>query len=233
MLAVDFGDLDHRHVEGTATQVIDDHGVVALGLVHAVGQRSGGRLVDDTFYVQASDAAGVFGGLTLAVVEVGRNGDHRFSHGLAEIVFGGLLHLLQDFSRDLWRRHFLAVHFNPGVIVVSLDDLVRDHLDVFLHNFFVETTTDQTLYCVQGVVRVGHSLTLGRLTYQDFAIVGVADDRRRGARAFGVLDDLDVTVLQDGHTGVGGPQVDTNDFAHIHSPEIRFRADLVAGLSLG
>ena len=116
------------------------------------------------------------GSLTLAVVEVGRNGDHRFGHCLAEVVFGGLLHLFEDFSRDLWRCHFLAVHFYPGVVVLSLDDLVRDHLDVFLHNFFVETTTDQTLYRVQSVVRVGYSLTLGRLTYQDFAIVGVSDD---------------------------------------------------------
>ena len=59
VLAVDFGDLDHRHVEGTAAQVIDDHGVVALGLVQAIGQRRRGRLVDDPLDVEAGDAAGV------------------------------------------------------------------------------------------------------------------------------------------------------------------------------
>src|SRR5690606_41946379 len=61
VLAVDFGDLDHRHVEGAATQVIDDHGVVALGLVHAVGQRRRGRLVDDALDVEPGDAAGILG----------------------------------------------------------------------------------------------------------------------------------------------------------------------------
>ncbi|MNZ48913.1 NAD-specific glutamate dehydrogenase [compost metagenome] len=225
VLAIDFSDLDHGNVESTAAQVVNDHGVIALGLVHTVSQSSCGWFVDDTFYVQTGDAAGVFGRLTLAVVEVGRNGDHRFSHGLAEVVFGGLLHFLQDFSRDLWRRHFLAVHFNPGVAVVSLDDLVRDHLNVFLHDFFVETTTDQTLHRVQGVVRIGHGLTLGRLANQDFAIVGVSDDRRRGTRAFSVFNNFCLAVFQHGDAGVGSPQVDTDNFAHVHSPET---LDLVA-----
>ncbi|MND90539.1 NAD-specific glutamate dehydrogenase [compost metagenome] len=68
-------------------------------------------------------------------------------------------------------------------------------------------------------MRVGDSLTLGRLANQDFAIVGVSDDRRRGTRAFSVLDNLDVAVFQNGDAGVGGPQVDTNDFTHVNSPE--------------
>ncbi len=214
VLAVNFRDFDHGHVEGTATQVINDDSVVALGFVHAVGQSGCGWFVDDTFYVQARDAAGVFGRLALAVVEVGRNGDHRFSHGFTEVVFGGFLHLFQDFSRDLWRRHFLAVHFNPGVTVVSLGDFVRDHLDVFLYDFFLELTPDQTLHRVQGVVRVGHRLTLGRLTDEDFAVVGVSNDRRRSTRAFGVFDDFCNAVFQHGDAGVGGPQVDTDNFAH-------------------
>ncbi|MNG11974.1 NAD-specific glutamate dehydrogenase [compost metagenome] len=125
----------------------------------------------------------------------------------------------------MWRRHFLAVHFNPGVAVVSLDDLVRDHLDVFLHDFFVETTTDQTLHRIQGVVRIGHGLTLGRLANQDFAIVGVSDDRRRGTRAFSVFNNFCLAVFQHGDAGVGSPQVDTDNFAHVHSPET---LDLVA-----
>jgi hypothetical protein len=94
-------------------------------------------------------------------------------------------------------------------------DFVMPHLDVFLYDFFVEATTDQTLHRVQSVGRVGHSLTLGRLTHQDFAVVGVRNDRRGGTRAFGVLDNLDVTVFQNGDAGVGGPQVDTDNLAHL------------------
>ncbi|SVJ54136.1 NAD-specific glutamate dehydrogenase [Klebsiella pneumoniae] len=233
VLAVDFGDLDHRHVEGTAAQVIDDHGVVALGLVQAIGQRRRGRLVDDPLDVEAGDAAGVLGGLALAVVEVGRNGDHRFGDRLAEVVFGGLLHFLQHFGGNLRRRHLLALHFHPGVAVVGLDDAVRHHLDVFLNHVLFEATADQALHRIQGVLRVGDRLALGRLAHQGFAIVGVGDDRGGGTRALGVLDDLDVTVLQDSHAGVGGTQVDANDFAHIHSPETLIPCDPPVGLVLG
>ncbi|MNC42696.1 NAD-specific glutamate dehydrogenase [compost metagenome] len=63
-------------------------------------------------------------------------------------------------------------------------------------------------------MRVGHRLALGRLADQDLAIVAVGDDRRGGTTAFGVLDDLGHAVLQNGHAGVGGAQVDTDDFAH-------------------
>ncbi|MNO51513.1 NAD-specific glutamate dehydrogenase [compost metagenome] len=219
VLTVDFGDFDDRNVEGTATQVINDDSVVALGLVHAVGQRSGGRFVDDTFYVQTSDATGILGSLALAVVEVGRYGDDRFGDRLAEVVFGGFLHLFQNFGADLRRRHFLTVHFDPGVTVVGLGDLVRNQLNVFLHNLFFEAAADQALYREQGVVRVGDGLALGRLANQDFAIVGVGHDRRGSTRTFGVFDDFDVTVFQNGDARVGGPQVDTDDFTHVNSPE--------------
>src|SRR5690606_32358993 len=186
-----------------------------LGLVHAVGQRRSGRLVDDALDVQAGDAPGILGGLALAVVEVGRHGNDRFGNRLAEVVFGGLLHLLQHFGADLRRRHLLAVDLDPGITVVGLGDLVGHHFDVFLHDIFVETTADQALHRVQGVVRVGHGLALSRLANQNLAIIGVGDDRRSGTTTLGVLDDLDAAVFQNGDTGVGSPQVDTDDFAHV------------------
>src|SRR5690606_8149267 len=130
------------------------------------------------------DATGILGGLALAVVEVGRHGDHRFGHWLTEIVFGGLLHLLEDFRRYLRRGHLLAVDLYPGVTVVRLDDLVGDHLNVFLHDVFIEATPDQTLHGEQRVVRIGDRLTLGRLTDQDLAVIGIRNDRRRGTTAF-------------------------------------------------
>jgi hypothetical protein len=89
-------------------------------LVEAVGERSGRRLVDDAQHFKTGDLAGVLGGLALGVVEVGRNGDDGLVDGLAEIGFGGFLHLLQDEGRDLGRGVLLAVRLDPGIAVVGL-----------------------------------------------------------------------------------------------------------------
>jgi hypothetical protein len=147
LLAVDVGDLDDRDVEGAATQVEDGDLAVALAvLVQAEGQRRGGGLVDDALDVQAGDAAGVLGGLALAVVEVGRHGDHGFGDFFAEVVLGGLLHLAQHFGADLRRRQLLAAHLDPGVAVVGGGDLVGHQVDVLLHFLLGELAADQALH---------------------------------------------------------------------------------------
>src|SRR3546814_3532304 len=70
LLAVDVGDLDDRHVEGAAAQVVHGDLAVAAVLVQAIGQRGRGRLVDDALDVQAGDLARVLGRLALGVVAV-------------------------------------------------------------------------------------------------------------------------------------------------------------------
>jgi hypothetical protein len=132
-------------------EVVDRDLLVVL-LVHAVGQRRRGGLVDDALDLEAGDAPGVLGGLALGVVEVGRHGDDRLGDGLAEVVLGGLLHLLQDLRRDLRRGHLLAVDLDPGVAVVGLDDLVGHHVLVLGTTWSLNLAADQALDREQGVV---------------------------------------------------------------------------------
>ena len=91
-------DFEDAHVERAAAQVEHDDLLVLL-LLQAVGERRGGRLVDDAADLQPGDLAGVLGRLALRVVEIGRNGDDRLVDLVAEIAFGRLLELAEDQRR--------------------------------------------------------------------------------------------------------------------------------------
>ncbi len=218
VFALDVGDLDNRDIERAAAQVENrDLGVAAL-LVHAVGQRCRGRLVDDALDLEAGDTPGVLGRLALGIVEIGRHRDHRLGDLFAEIILGGLLHFHQHARGDFRRRHLLVFHFHPGVTVVRLDDLVGHHVDVLLHDIVLEAASDEALDGVQGVVGVGNRLALGRLPHQDLVVLRVGDDGGRGAAAFRVLDDLRTAAFTYGDAGIGGSKVYADDLAHNDSP---------------
>jgi len=142
--------------------------------------------------------------LALCVVEIGWDGNHRVSDFFAKVVFGGFLHFAKNVSANLLGGHAVATHFDPRVAVISSRDGVRHQIDVFLNFFFAEFTTNQALDRIQGIARVGDRLALGGRTDQYFAVFLVGNDRRRGASAFGVLNDLGSVAFHDGHTAVGG-----------------------------
>ena len=75
-------DLEDRDVERAAAEVVDRDRAVDV-FAEAVGQRRGGRLVDDADDVEAGDRARVLGRLTLVVVEVRGDGDDRLGDRLA------------------------------------------------------------------------------------------------------------------------------------------------------
>ena len=210
-------DFQHRHVEGAAAEVIDRDGAGAL-LVHAVGERRRGRLVDDAQNFEARDLAGVFRRLALRVVEVGGNRDDGLRDLLAEIGFGGFLHLLKNEAGDFARRIFLAVAArNPGIAIVGLDDLVGHHADVLLGHRIVEAPADQPLDREIGEFGIGDGLPFGGLADEPFAVGGKGDDGGGGARAFRILDYLGGRALHDSHAGIGGAQVDADDLRHVLS----------------
>ena len=206
-------DLEDRDVEGAAAEVVD-RDRAGLLLVEAVGERRRRRLVDDAQHLEAGDLAGVLGGLALGVVEIGRDRDDGLRHRLAEIGLGGLLHLLQDEGGDLRGRIVLAVRLDPGVAVRALDDLVGDEAHVLLGHGVVEGAADQALDGEEGALGVRDRLALGRLADEALAVVREGHDRRGRARAFRVFDDLGLRAFHDGHAGIGGAEVDTDDFTH-------------------
>ena len=215
-----FVDFDDGDIEGTTTQVINSDLALTLDLVDTVSKRGSRRFVDDTLDFQTGDATGILGGLTLGVGEVGRNRDHSFGYWLTEEILSGFLHLLEHFSRDLRWCHLLTLYLNPGIAVIGTRNAVRHDLQVTLYFVIFEATTDQTLDGKQGIFGVGDSLTLGGLTNQNFTIIGIGDDGRGGTIAFGVLDNTRMVTIQNGYTGVGRTQVNTDDLTHFYSPKI-------------
>ena len=207
--AFDVVQLEHGDVVRAAAQV--EHGdLLVLLLVEAVGERGGRGLVDDAQHVEAGDLAGVLRGLALRVVEVRGHRDDRLGHRVAEVVLRGLLHLLEDHRRDFGRRVPLALDLDGGHVVLAGDDLVRNALGLVLH--LAHPAAHEALDREDGVLRVGDGLALGDLADESLAVLREADDRGRGAPAFGVRDDDRIAAFHDRDDGVRRPEIDANDF---------------------
>ena len=207
-----FADFEDRDVERAAAEVVDGDRLVLL-LVEAVGERRGGRLVDDAHHLEAGDLAGVLGRLPLRVVEVRGHGDDRLGDRLTEVLLRGLLQLLQDHRGDFGRRVFLAVAPSTRASpFAAAHDAVRHHLHFF--GDLVELAAHEPLDREDGVLGIGDGLALGDLADEPLAGLCEGHDRRRQPAAFGVGDDDRLAAFHDGDDGVGGAQVDADDFAH-------------------
>jgi hypothetical protein len=81
-----FLDGQERNIESSSTEIKYENVTFADDfLVETVGNSGSSGLVDDTEYVHARNGPSIFGGLSLRVVEVGRNGDDGIVDGGAEI----------------------------------------------------------------------------------------------------------------------------------------------------
>ena len=182
-------DIQDGYIEGAAAQVVHQD-LLGAFLVKAVSQGSSCRLVDDTLDVQTGNAACVLGGLTLAVVEVGRHGDDSFCDLFSEIGFSRFLHLAEDHSADVL-----------GSIVFSIDAhfVCRAHF---------------TLDGNHRTVRVGHGLTLCHLADQTLTVFCKSHDRRRCTAAFSVCNHHRLSAFHNGNAAVGCTKVNTNNLRH-------------------
>ena len=176
------GDLKDGDIKGTAPEVINSDNAVIL--LETVGKGGGSGLVDHTHDVKTRDLTGVLGGLTLLVVEVGRDSNNGVLEGLANEGLSGLLHLSEDETTNLRRRVLLALGLEPCIAVAVLDDLVRDLLDIALDLDVGELATDQTLGGEEGVFGVDDGLALGGNTDKTLALLGETDDGRGRASTY-------------------------------------------------
>jgi len=93
---------EEGNIESSTTEIVDNDLRFLALFVKTIRDGGSGRLVDDAEDLEAGNGAGIFGGLTLGVVEVGWDGDNGVGDLLAEVSFSGLLHLGQDHGGDFF-----------------------------------------------------------------------------------------------------------------------------------
>ena len=213
---IDFKDGD---IERTTTEVIHGNLFALLG-VKAVSKSSSRRFVHDTENFEASNLAGVLRSLTLGVVKVGGDRNHGLRHRLAEVVFGNLLHGLENHGGNFRRGELLVVDLHADRIGTRADELVGHVL--FGSGAFAGRTAHETLDGVDGLFGVGDSLTLCDVAHQTFTVLAESDNGRGGAETFRVGDHDRLAAFHHGHAAVGRTQVNTDNLAHFESPIFKF-----------
>ena len=219
-------DVQDGDVEGAAAQVIDRDDLVEL-LVQAVGEGSRRGLVDDAQDLEPGDGAGVLGGLALAVVEVGGDGDDGLRDRLAQLGLGVRLELLEHDGGDL-RGGVVPVAHRDGYVSGGAGlDGVPERLHLLLD--LGELASDEPLDRIDGVLGVGDRLALGHHAHVALTALGVHRHGRRGrAAALAVLEHERLAGLHHGDGRVRRPKVDTDNLRHIsssgtwsHAPRVR------------
>ncbi|SKZ97189.1 NAD-specific glutamate dehydrogenase [Mycobacteroides abscessus subsp. abscessus] len=204
-------DVEQTHIERAAAQVEHQYGFMDL-LVHAVRQCRRGRLVDDSQNFEASDAAGILGGVALRVIEIGRNGDDRFLHLLAKEPARVVDELAQHQCTDLLRRVLFAPHVESRLTVVTRHDVEADRFGL-LRDLIV-VTPDEAFRRVDRALRVQDRLSSGQLTHQALATLSEGDHRRRRPRTLDIGDHHRFAALPACDDRVGGAQVDAYRSCH-------------------
>jgi hypothetical protein len=177
-------------------------------LAETVGERGGGRLVEEAHDVEAGEAAGFLRRLALGVGEVGGHRDHRLADALAELAFGAALEMAEHLRRDLGNREPAVVRDDDRLLVRTLVDAKGHAGQRELHQRRLDVLTDETLRRVHRRVRLRRATRLRLGTDDDPASRRERDDRRVYTFAGRTQRKLDTCRGCDGDHRVGGPEVD-------------------------
>ena len=220
----------HGNIEGAAAQV--EYGVQAFAsLVQPVSQGGCRGLVDEPQHGQARQLRGIFGGLALGIVEVGRHGNHRAFYRSAQTGFSALAQGGKQAGADFNRR-FVArprAHAHHALTGMVGHQCIRQPLPLYRFNI-VQAAPHQTLDGYDGVSRV-HGLALqGLVPRQDRALraaIGqcasfcIVHRRRQNDAPLRIGQALRQAVAHGGHQRMRGTQVD----ADANTALVRIRAD--------
>ena len=194
-------ELEDGDVKSTTTEVENDDFFVLFGL-EAVGQGSGGRLVDDALNLEAGDFASIFGGLALRIIEIGWYSNDGFGDWLAEESLGVGFDFAEDHGGDFLWSVFFAIHFDSYAVAL-FDDFVRADFFVVGDFFVGKFAADEALDAINGILRIGDALALGDFADQSLAFFGDGDYGWGSAVALSVGNYLWFAGYHVGKSAVG------------------------------
>ena len=180
-------------------------------LVEPVGQRGRRRLVDQAQNFEPGNAAGVFRGLPLRVIEVRGNGDDRLGHRRGEIALGIALELAQDERGNLRRREGLvaqldAQHFARREVVGQAE---REELQLVLNVF--DAAAHQALDAIHCALGSLDQIFAGGIADDDLVVLIERDDRGHEVQPIFAGDDDGAVLLHVRDQRVGGAEVDSDN----------------------
>src|SRR5688572_26694010 len=126
-------------------------------------------------------------------------------HFLAEILLGGLLHLVQYKRRDFRLAISLVAYFSTCITIVSLHDFIRKKTGSLLYQWILNASADQPFYGGNRVLRICDRLPPGNLSDQSLAALGKSNNGRSCATTLGIGQNIGVATLHDRHARVGRP----------------------------
>jgi hypothetical protein len=198
-------------IEGSSTEIEDEHVSLTLNLLVETVGNGGSGLVDDSENVEAGNQTSILGSLTLRVGEVGRDSHDSVVDGSTQVCLRGLSHLDQDHGGDFLRGELLLLALELDLddgLSGTVDDGEGEVLHISLDLWVCELATDKTLCIEDSVGRVHGDLVLGGITDQTLGI-GEGNEGRGGSVALvvGIMISMSV-IAEDTHAGVGGTQID-------------------------
>ena len=158
-------DSKQRHIKSATTEVKHQHATNGAA-IKAIGEGGSRGFVEDAFHGDARQSASVAGGLTLSVIEIGRNRNHRCFDGFAQIGAGVIHQFADDAGYQLLRRVFPFRHWtgNTNLTAIIGTNGVGDCKAAVLQ--FLPVTPDEALEIGERVARAQHQLSSGQLAHQ-------------------------------------------------------------------
>nr|CAH7744059.1 unnamed protein product [Callosobruchus chinensis] len=204
-----FIDGQDRYIKRATTQIEDKDVLLTFQiLVKTVGQGGGCRFVDNPEHIQSSYGTGIFGSLSLGIVEVSRNSDHSVLHCGTQVGLSDFFHLGEHHGADLLGSEGLHLSFELHLdlrFATIIDNFEGPMFDILLDLRIVVLTADESFGIENCITGVHSHLVLGGISDKPLG-VREGDVTWCCPVALVVGDDFHFPVLPDANTGIGGAQ---------------------------